>query len=50
MQPPVIHYEARRREIEADLARRLQRAAPQEAARQVESRERLVRRPKLRFA
>ena len=50
MQPPVIHYESHRREIEADLARRLQRAVPQEAARQIESRERLVRRPKLRFA
>jgi hypothetical protein len=50
MQPPVIYYEARRREIEADLARRLQRAARQEAVRQVESRERLVRRFRPRFA
>lgn len=50
MQPPVIHYEARRREVEADLARRLQRPVPPEAVRQVESRERLTRRLRLRTA
>jgi len=50
MQPPMNHYEDRRREIEADLARRLQRPVPQEAVRQVESRERLVRRLRLRIA
>jgi len=50
MQPPINHYEDRRREIEADLARRLQRPVPPEAVRQVESRERLARRLRLRLA
>ena len=50
MQPPVIHYESRRREIEADFARRLPRAERQEAVRQAESRERLVSRLRPRFA
>jgi hypothetical protein len=50
MQPPANYYEDRRREVEADLARRLRRSVPQEAVRQAESRDRLVRRLKLRVA
>jgi hypothetical protein len=50
MQPPVIYYEARRGEIEADLARRVRRARPPEAARQSESRKHLVARLRPRIA
>ena len=50
MQPPIIHYDARRAELEADLARRLRRPVPPEPVRQAESRDRLVRRLRLRVA
>ncbi len=50
MQPPVNYYESRRREIEADFARRIQRPVLPEPVRQAESRDRLVRRLKLRLA
>jgi hypothetical protein len=44
------YYEDRRREVEADLVRRLRPSLPQEPVRQAESRDRLVRRLKLRLA